>query len=118
MTQILEHSSLLLARELDNNDSIMADRGMMVQVLFACQNVFVNTPTMLKGKSELNPQDVVKDRWCFSKRVHVKRLIGLAKKNKILTKPLPHDIIKYADEIVFVCFVMCNFKPNIIGRNA
>jgi hypothetical protein len=43
-------------------DSIMADRGIMVQDLFAPMDVFVNTPTMLKGKSQLEPKDVVKDR--------------------------------------------------------
>lgn len=116
--QIMERSSLLLAREFDNDDSIMADRGIMVQDLFANQNVLVNTPTMLKGKSQLDPHDVVKDRRCSSKRVHVERVIGLAKTNKILTKPLSHDLVKYADEIVFVCFVLCNFKPNLVGRNA
>lgn len=34
----------------------MADRGIMVQDLFASQDVYVNTLTMLKGKSQLDPQ--------------------------------------------------------------
>ena len=38
----------------------MADRGIMVQDLFACKNVYVNTPTMLKGKHQLELETVVK----------------------------------------------------------
>jgi hypothetical protein len=46
----------------DKGDSVMADRGIMVQDLFACQGVMVNIPTFLKGKSQLDPQEVVKDK--------------------------------------------------------
>ncbi|CAC5401581.1 unnamed protein product [Mytilus coruscus] len=48
-------------------DSIMADRGIMVQDLLAAQDVKVNTPTMLKGKSQLEPEEVVRDRRVASK---------------------------------------------------
>ena len=48
-------------------DSIMSERGIMVQDLFACQDVFVNTPTMLKGKSQLETNEVVHDRRVTSK---------------------------------------------------
>lgn len=38
-----------------SGDSIMADMGIMVQYLFANQDVLVNTPTtcMLSGRSQL-----------------------------------------------------------------
>lgn len=39
----------------------MADRGIMVQDLFANKNDFINTPTMLKGKSQLKPKKIVRD---------------------------------------------------------
>ena len=54
----------------ERKDSIMADRGIMVQDLFAVQDVLVNTPTLLKGKSQLEPSEVVKDRRVTSKRIH------------------------------------------------
>lgn len=46
-------------------DSIMADRGIMVQDLFAPMDVYVNTPTMLKGKSQLEPKDVSRQENCI-----------------------------------------------------
>lgn len=69
-------------------DSRMADRGIMVQYLFAPMDVYVNIPTMLKGKSQLEPKDVVRDRRNASKRIHVERVIGLSKTYKILSHPI------------------------------
>ncbi|XP_033725364.1 uncharacterized protein LOC117315325 [Pecten maximus] len=73
--QIIERSRLLHDRSMfDSGDSIMADRGIMVQDLFASRDVKVNTPTMLKGKSQLDAEDVVRDRRIASKRIHVERI--------------------------------------------
>ncbi|XP_061192299.1 uncharacterized protein LOC133200528 [Saccostrea echinata] len=49
--QIIEKSSLLdpTIKLFDKKDSIMTDRGIMVQDLFACHDVAVNTPIFLKG---------------------------------------------------------------------
>lgn len=55
-----------------------------VQDLFANNDVQVNTPTILKGKSKLDAHEVVHDRRVASKRIHVERVIGLAKRYKIL----------------------------------
>lgn len=60
----------------------------MIQDLFASRNVQINTPAMLKVKSQLDAPDVVKDRRIASKRIHVKRIIGLAKTYAFLKKVL------------------------------
>ncbi|XP_061196676.1 uncharacterized protein LOC133204949 [Saccostrea echinata] len=115
--QIIERSDLL--RDLDkfqDHDSIMADRGIMVQDLFAPRNIQVNTPTMLKGKSQLEAQDVVKDRRIASKRIHVERIIGLAKTFKILKKELPQGKAILGSRIIFICFSILNFRPCIVDK--
>lgn len=66
----------------------MADRGIMVQDFFANNDVYVNTPTMLKGKSQLELEEIVRDRRVASKRIHIERVIGLAKRFKILKSEL------------------------------
>lgn len=48
----------------------MADRR-MIQDLFAVKDVHVNTPTMLKEKTRLEPEDVLKDRRVAHKRIHI-----------------------------------------------
>ena len=49
----------------------MADRGIMVQDLFANKDVQLNTPSMLKGKPQLDAVTVVRDRRIASKRIHI-----------------------------------------------
>ena len=87
--QIIERSTLLDSNKFSPGESIMADRGIMTQDLFATQNVYVNTPSLLKGKSQLDPEEIVRDRRVASKRIHVERVIGLAKTFKILKYELP-----------------------------
>ncbi|XP_021347934.1 uncharacterized protein LOC110446917 [Mizuhopecten yessoensis] len=116
--QIIENSSLLNESVFDKGDSIMADRGIMVQDLFATNDVYVNTPTMLKGKSQLDPEEVVHDRRVASKRIHIERIIGLSKGFKILKKELPQSKLQLGSRIVFVCFAISNFRNCIVDKYA
>ena len=52
--------------------------------VFASKEVKVNTPTSLKGRSQLDEETVVRDRRNASKRIHVGRIIGCAKTFKIM----------------------------------
>ena len=106
----------LLDGRFESGDSIMADRGMLVQDLFATQNVQVNTPTTMKGVNQLPAETVVKDRRIASKRVHVERVIGLAKTYKILANELDHSKVPLGGRIIFVCFMLSNFRKNIMAR--
>jgi hypothetical protein len=113
--QIIEIGPLLHGM-FSPGDGIMADRGIMVQDLFASQDVVVNTPTTMRGKNQLEPEVVVQDRRIASKRVHVERVIGLAKKYKILANELEHSKMPVGGRIVYVCFVLCNFRRNIVPQ--
>lgn len=118
--QIIERSELFtnVDRYFQNSDSIMADRGIMVQDLFANHNILVNTPTMLKGKSQLEPEQVVRDRRISSKRIHIERVIGLGKTFKILKKELHHSKLVLGSRIIFICFMISNFRNAIVNRLA
>lgn len=116
--QIIEDPTLLDNTLFDSGDSIMADRGIMVQDLFANQNVFVNTHTVLKGKSQLKPEKIVRDRRVASIQIHVGRVIGLSKTFKILRHELPNSKLPLANRIVFVCFSLTNFKNVIVNKFA
>jgi len=70
--QIFERSDFVQRQDLlSQGDSIMADRGFIVQDLLASRDVLVNTPTMLKGMTQLPSKTVEKDRRIANKRVHV-----------------------------------------------
>lgn len=99
-------------------DSIMADRGINIQDIFAARDVTVNIPHFLKGKSQLQPHEVNFDRKVASKRIHVERVIGLAKRFKILKKDLSSSKLLVGGEIVEICFRLINFMPSIVSEFA
>lgn len=114
--QICERSNLTTLCE--PGDVILADKGFNVQDLFVHQEVRINIPTFFSKKNRLSSSTVLKDRKIASKRVHIERIIGLAKTFKILAHPLGNTESGLFSEIVDVCFKLCNFKPCIVPRNA
>ena len=112
--QIVERCSLATTDCFEQGDSIMADKGFVVQDLFSHRGVAINRPTLLKGINQLPPDAVSSDQKVSSKRVHVERVIGAAKIFKILEQRLSHHYLKYGGRILFVCLVIQNFKPCIV----
>ena len=113
--QIIGRSTLLDENKFEKKDSIMSDRGIIVQDLFASKDVFVNTPTMLKGRNQLAPDTVIHDSRVASKRVHVDRVIHLAKTYKMLSNTIDHAYTPLSGRIVYVCFMLCKFRPCIVN---
>ena len=89
----------------------------MVQDLFATHDVQVNPPTTMKGVNQLPAETVVRDRVIASKRVHVERVIGLAKTFKILQREIRAERRPLMDKIIYVCFAFVNFRCNIIPKH-
>ncbi len=117
--QIVERSDLLKGNNLfTKNDSIMADRGFIVQDLFCLKQVHVNVPTVMRGMSQLPPENVVRDRHLAAKRVHVERVIGLAKTFRILKDELDHSYIPLGGRILYTCFALTNLRPSIMHSQA
>lgn len=114
--QIVERSTLFSV--LDPGDSIMADKGFNVQDLFAPLDVTVNMPTFFKKKNRMSGKIVMKDRKISSKRVHIERIIGLGKTYKILCQPMTSTETKISSHIVFVCYMLCNFRTRIVSEHA
>ena len=87
----------------------------MVIDVFASKYVKVNTPTKLKGHGQLDAETVVRDRRNASKIIHVERITGCAKTFKII-KRQPYIARKRAwVAISWVCFMLTNFRPSIVG---
>ena len=92
----------------------MADKGFLVQDLFASFSISINTPTFLRGKTKLQETDRLEDFTISSKRVHVERVIGYAKTYKILQGVIPYNLLPLSNKIVYVCFMLVNFRKNIV----
>ena len=80
--QMLTRKSGLLDL-LEKGDSVMADRGFNIQDDLTPLGVKINIPPFLKGKMQLEPEELVETRRIASLRIHVERAMERIKK-------LPH----------------------------
>ena len=110
--------STALPKLFDPNDEVMSDKGFNVEDMFIPYQVTVNIPTFFKKKNRLPNSTVLSDRKIASKRVHVERVIGLAKTYKILTQPVNDMESSLGTRIITVCFVLCNFRRCIVSPEA
>ena len=60
----------------------------------------------MKGKNQLDPETLIKDRRIASKRIHIESVIGYANTFKILQHPIPKDKCMIAKRIIHVCFLL------------
>ena len=114
--QIVERSDL--DRLCDPGDEIMSDKGFNVQDLFAGDSVKITIPTFFKKKNRMSQKTILHDRKISSKRIHVERVIGLAKSYKILQKALNTSETMLSSDITFICFMLCNFRSCIVPTDA
>lgn len=114
--QIVERSPL--TRLTEPGDSIMADKGFNVQDIFASRDVHINIPAFFKQKNRLASTTLQNDRKIASKRVHVERIIGMAKVFTICQHRLNILETKLATQIITVCFYLCNFRKTVVSRFA
>ena len=92
----------------------MADRGFTIKDQLATQNVSLNIPPFMEGRTQLPASEVKIGRKIASLRIHMKRAIGRVKNFAILNETLPISVARLADQIVTVCAVLVNFQPVLI----
>ncbi|KAK3907776.1 tRNA(Ile)-lysidine synthase [Frankliniella fusca] len=114
--QIFERS--VLPELCSRGDSIMADREYNVQDIFESKGVAITIPAFLRGKDHLSGSVIMRDRRLASKRVHIERLIGQVKVYHIWTTKLNHCYVQHGSDIFFVCFMLSNFREDIVSRKA
>lgn len=99
---------------LEKNDIVLADRGFQIQDILAPNDVTLNVPEFMKRKADqLEPEQLSRSKKTSSKRIHIERVIGLAKTYKIL-KFLSSNLVPLGSRIIFVCFMLANFRDNIM----
>lgn len=105
--------------KLDAGDYVLADRGFEITDLLAEKGIILNKPPKKKG-AQMSEGDVADTRAIASRRVNVERVIGLAKKNKILTQRVPHCLFNIIPKILRLIFLLTNVRPSIcqhVGRS-
>lgn len=100
---------------LQKGDIILGDRGFNIQDLVSHMDVTVNMPHFLnKGSNQFEAHQLRKSKKLSSERINVERVIGLGKTFKILSNKLSSNLVPLGGRIIFVCFMLANFRKNIM----
>ena len=94
---------------LEQGDSVMADRGFDIQDDLTPVGVALNMPPFLKGKTQLDANEMVETRRIASVRIHVERVMERIKNFHIYDKALPSLLTDLANQIFYVTAVLTNF---------
>ena len=86
---------------LDPGDSIMADRGFDIQDDLIPLGVRLNIPPFLRGKSQLEENEIVETRRIASLRIHVERAMERIKNYHIFDRTLPASLNNIAEQMFF-----------------
>lgn len=109
--RIIEESGFL--NLLQKNNYVLADRGFDISDLLENKGVHLNIPPF-KTKKQLSELDVAKTRAIANRRILIEQLNGLAKKNRIIVDRMPVHMWSMANQIIYICFMLTNFRKSII----
>lgn len=96
---------------LESGDTVMADHGFNIQDDLTPLGVRVNIPPFLKGKAQLDGDDLIETRRIASLRIHVERAMERIKNYHIFDRTIPSSLMEVAEQMFFVCTVLTNFLP-------
>ena len=104
----------LFDQQFDNDDSIMADKGITIKDRLP-PGIKVNIPPFLGSQVQMSPEDVVKTQTVASLRVHVERAINKVKNFHIWGNVLPLNLFGVVNQMWTVCCILCNLQKPIIS---
>ena len=96
---------------LERGDTVMADRGFTIQDDLTPLGVQVNIPPFLKGKEQLDGEELIETRRIASLRIHVERAMERIKNYHIFDRTIPSSLTEVTEQMFFVCAVLTNFLP-------
>ena len=115
--EILKRSGILNKNLWDEDDSIMADRGLTIQNELAPLSIELNIPSFLSGRAQLTEAEVKESQTIASVRIRVGRAIIRIKKFKPLNY-IPLTLNGSVSQIWTVSCILCNLLPHLIQKNS
>ncbi|XP_077486820.1 uncharacterized protein LOC144098175 [Amblyomma americanum] len=93
----------------DKNDSVMADKGFLIDDLLASKNVKLNIPPFLH-RNALSEQQIRETKEIASLRIHVERRIRKVKSFHIFDRPIPLTLAPIINQICTVAAILTDFQ--------
>ena len=99
---------------LEPGDSVMADKGFLVEKMLNEKDISLNIPAFLSNKGQFSPQEINKNEEIASLRIHVERYIRRVKENHLFDCALPLTLAGSANQIWTVACILANFRGPLI----
>jgi hypothetical protein len=106
-----------LIDDLSRGDSVMADRGFLIDEYLAKKGVHLNIPPFMCGKIQLSPREEEETRRIASVRIHVERAIERIKNFRILNFVFPNAMANDLNKIWVICCYLVNFTTHPIASD-
>lgn len=103
-----------LLSKLEAGGEFMADKGFLIQDLFAPLGVRLNVPPLLESKQQMPVEDVVKTKKIAQLRIHLERAIERVKEYRILQGVIPSTMWDSLNEVIYICCMLKNFSPPLV----
>ena len=106
-------SSSKIMELLDAGDSIMADKGFVIEDLCQEKGVRLNIPPFIRNDAQLTDAELIQTRRIASLHIHVERAMERIKNFHILDFfPVSH--LDIADQLFFICAVLSDFDKRLV----
>ncbi|CAN7980211.1 unnamed protein product, partial [Ixodes pacificus] len=103
-----------LLDKLEPGDTVLADRGFLIQEDIGRVGARLVVPAYTRGKRQLSAQEVETARQMSKIRIHVERAIGRIKVFRILQDRLPITLLRHATNILLICSGITNLKRKLM----
>ena len=93
--------------EVEDGDSIMADKGFDIEEDLRKIGLQLNSPPFLKEKPQFNENEVIRTQTIAKHRIHVERAIGKVRKFLIFNTRIPISSLGTMNQLWTVCCLAC-----------
>ena len=100
---IVIKSGLLYPELFEKGDTIMADRGFLIEEYLKPLGVDLIIPSFLKGRDQFKGDEVVKSQQIAAERIHVERMIQRLKCFHIFDRVIPVNMLGSLNQTISVC---------------
>ncbi|CAC5416081.1 unnamed protein product [Mytilus coruscus] len=105
-----------LVELLDKGDSIMADKGIVLNNVLSVTGITVNTSPFLMNKGQFTKQEVEETQTIARLRIHVGRHIIRLKEFHLFGRPIPLSIVGSINQIWTVANILTLFRGPLVKQ--
>lgn len=100
--------------EVEDGDSIMADKGFDIEEDLRKIGLQLNSPPFLKEKPQFNENEVIRTQTIAKHRIHVERAIGKVRNFLIFNTRIPISSLGTINQLWTVCCLLSNFMNPVL----